>query len=191
MGFLDSIMSLLFGNKDQTKQMSTQNPEQQQALSQILSQLGLMGGEGGGYQNSQNYYNQFLQGNGQQGFENFAAPFKTQFNEQTLPGIAERFAGMGGGLGGGALTSSGFGQAIGGAGSQFQSNLSNLYAQIQQNAAGQLTNQYNQLSNTGLGARPFENTFQPGSSGLVGGLASGAGKGFGNILGTKAGMKWF
>ena len=91
-------------------------------------------------------------------YEKFAAPHLRQFQEQTIPMLAERFAGLGGGLGGGALGSTGFGQAVGGAGAQLQSNLANLYAQLQQQAAQSAFGNYNQLSSLALGLSPFQPT---------------------------------
>lgn len=181
-----SISNFLFGNKDQFKQMPTMNPQQQQALSSLLEQLGMMGGQGGSYSGAQDYLSKILGGD-QGSFEQFAAPYKTQFQEQTLPTIAERFAGLGGPQGGGALSSSGFGQALGGAGAQFQSGLAGLYAQLQQHAAQQAFGQHNALAGLGLGARPFENTYQPGSTGVLGGLLSGFGQGIGSSAGMGLG----
>lgn len=184
-GIFDKIGSFLFGSKDKTKQLPTLTPQQQQTLSTVLSQLGLMGGPGGNYAGAQNYLGQMISGS-PEAYQRFAAPYQTQFQEQTLPGIAERFAGLGGGLGGGALSSSGFGQALGGAANQFQSNLAGLYAQLQQQAAGQALGQYNQLANLGLGTRGFENIYQPGSTGLFGGAASGLSQGLGQAAGMRS-----
>jgi hypothetical protein len=181
-GIFDRIGSALFGDKDELIQAPTYTPEQQQALSSLLGQLGMGGGVGGNYSQSQNYLSRILSGD-RGSFDQFAAPFRTEFQEQTVPRLAERFAGLGGGLGGGALGSSGFGQALGGAASQFQSNLSNLYAQMQQNAAQQAMGNYTNLANLGLGSRSFENLYQPGSTGLFGGLTSGFAGGAGQAAG--------
>src|SRR6202158_4381572 len=139
------IGSFLFGSKDKFKQLSNLTPEQQRGLSKIFEQMGLMGGEGGNYQQSQDYLSKMISGD-PESYARWAAPYQTGFNEQTIRRPAERNAGMGGGLGGGALSSSGFGQALGGAATQFQSNLSGLYAQLQQQAAQQAMGQYNNLA---------------------------------------------
>ncbi len=158
----------LFGSPDKLKKVATGTPEQQALHGQILQQAMGMGQPGGGYQNAQNYYNSLLQP-GNDAFNNFAAPFLNQFNEQTLPGIAERFAGAG------ALSSSGFGQALGGAGAGLQSQLAQLFAQLQSQAAGQQTNQYNQLTSQGLNYQPFAYQQQAGTGGLFAPLLAGLG----------------
>lgn len=181
-----NISEILFGSKDKFRQASTQTPEQQQGLSQILQLLSGMGSQGGGYNQAQDYISRILGGD-QQSYDRFSQPYLNQFQEQIIPGIAERFAGLGGGMGGGSLGSSGFAQALGGAGSQLQSNLAGLYSQLQQQAAQQAFGQYNNLANLGLGTRSFENLYQPGSTGLVGGVLSGAAKGVGKAVGLSSG----
>lgn len=163
------IGEFLLGSPDKLKKIATGTPEQQALHSNILQNAMGMGQQGGGYQNAQNYYNSLLQP-GNDAYNNFAAPYLNQFNEQTLPGIAERFAGSG------ALSSSGFGQALGGAGAGLQSQLAQLFAQLQSQAAGQQTNQYNQLASQGLNYQPFQYQQQAGHQGVLGpaltGLAS-------------------
>lgn len=160
------------------KFVSTQTPQQQNVLSALLDQIMQMQGQGGNLQQSQSYLSQFLNGNNQEAFDQFAAPYRTEFQEQTLPGIAQRFAGIGGGLGGGVMGSSGFAQALGGAGTQFQSNLANLFANLRQQAAQQAFNQYGQLLNTGLGNYQAYQQGSPGFGAQVGaGFAQGVGSG--------------
>lgn len=178
--------------KDKNLQNTIQTPEQQQYLENIFRQLGISGQTGENYQSSQDYLQKMLSGD-QGAYEQWAAPYNTQFNERILPGIEERYSGMGGGLGGGLGSSSGFGQAVGGAGAQYGSNLAQLYAQLQQNASQQAMGQYNTLGSLGLGTRGFETQYQPGQLGLVGnavsgglqGMSSSLGKGIGNTLSEK------
>lgn len=149
----------LFGSNDKLKKIPTGTKEQEALHNSLLAQAMGMA-NGGGYQQAQNYYNSlFAPGN--QAYENFAAPFMNQFEEQVLPQIAERFAG------GGALSSSGFGQALGGAASGLQANLAQLFAQLQAQAAAAQTQQYNQLTQTGLNYQPFAYNRQQGSSGFL------------------------
>lgn len=108
-------------------------------------------------------------------FKNFEQQQMTQFNEQTLPNIAERFAGAGGIANSGALSSSGFGQALGGAASGLQSNLAAGKSEIIMKALQQFLQQYNQQAQTVLGAKPFD--LQQKGSGLGGNFLQG----FGNI----------
>lgn len=181
---MPGLWEMLFGSKDKMKQVPTLDPSQQQALQGILSQLGMMGGQGGAYSGAQDYMSKILSGD-PGAMAEFEAPYRQQFEQQTIPGLAERFAGMGGGMGGG-FSNSGFGQAIGGAGAGLQAQLAGLHGQLRQGAAGQALGQFNNLANLGLGTRGFENTYQPGSTGLMGGLgqglASGAGQGGGMAL---------
>lgn len=103
-------------------------------------------------------------------FKNFENQQMTQFNEQTLPNIAERFAG---GSSGGALSSSGFGQALGGAASGLQSNLAAGKSNMIMQALQQLLGQYNTQAQNVLGAQPFD--LQDQGAGFGGGFASGMG----------------
>ena len=114
------IGQFLFGSNDKFRRMPTETPEQQglhgnllQNAMQLSQQNAQMAQPGGGYNNAQNYYNSIFQP-GNQAYEQFASPFMNQFQEQILPMLAERFAGQG------ALSSSGFGQALGGAGAGLQ-----------------------------------------------------------------------
>jgi hypothetical protein len=177
---MGGIGDFLFGSKDKLKKVSTGTKQQQAFHGDILGQLQQMLGQGGGYNQSQQYYQNLLQP-GNQSYEQFAAPYLNQFQEQILPEIAERFAGAG------ALSSSGFGQALGGAGAGLQSQLAQLFAMLQNQAAGAQTNQFNQLSQTGLGYQPFAYQQKQGSGGLFGSLAGGLGLGLGGPLGGAIG----
>lgn len=187
-GLLGGLGGLFSGNKDKVRQINQLTPEQQQFQQNIFGQLGQMGGAGGAYGQAQNYLSNILSGS-PEAFERFAAPMRTEFEQQTIPRLSERFASIGGGLGGGAGSSSGFAQALGGAGAQFQSNLSNLYAQLQQAAADRAFGNYQTLAQLGLGTRAFEPAYQPGNLGfggeLAGGLAKGVGGGIGMGLGER------
>ena len=171
----------LFGSPDKLKKVATGTKEQQGLHNNILSQAMGMSGAGGGYDQSQQYYNSLLQP-GNEAFQNFASPFMNQFEEQILPQIAERFAGQG------ALSSSGFGQALGGAGAGLQSQLAQLFAQLQSQAAGAQTNQYNQLAQSGLNYQPFAYQQKQGSSGFLAPLLGGIGTAMGGPLGSALGQ---
>jgi hypothetical protein len=176
------------GKKDKFRQINNLNPQQNQQLGNVLDQANASGQAGGNYNLAQQYQNRILQGD-QQSFNQWAAPYETQFNEQTLPGIAERFAGLSGAHGNPA-NYSGFGQAIGGAATQFKSNLAGMYAQIQQQAAQHATGQYNALNSLGLGTQAFQNAYQPGSIGAFGQIASGVGQGVSQGIGQKIGTNF-
>jgi hypothetical protein len=73
----------------------------------------------------------------------------------------------------GALSSSGFGQALGGAGAGLQSQLAQMFSSLQQQAAGAQYNQFNQMANQGLNYQPFAYYQQPGGATQGGGFMSG------------------
>lgn len=156
-----NVFEWLFGGKDKLKKLPTGTPEQQGLHNNVLSQAMNMYQQGGGYDLANQYYNNLLGPNQSQAFDQFSAPYLQQFEEQILPQIAERFAR------GGALSSSGFGQALGGASAGLQSQLAQLFSQLQGQAAGQQYNQFNQLSQQGLNYQPFDYNKQEGSAGFL------------------------
>jgi len=180
MGFLDSI----FGTEDTMTQQSTLNPQQQRLQAQDLRNTQKLGK--GGYKNAMSLLEQYMNPESDV-YKNFEKPYMTQFNEQILPGIAERFGGanaMGSGL-----STSGFGQSLGAAGANLQAQLAQMKQQFQRQSINDLLNQYNQLSNQSLNAKSFENTYQPGSTGLLGGVATGLSGALGTGLGLNFGNK--
>tara|TARA_R110000868_G_scaffold213525_2_gene463618 strand:- start:1236 stop:1772 length:537 start_codon:yes stop_codon:yes gene_type:complete len=166
--------SFLFGSRDKLSKKQTYTPQQMQFLNQLLGALGGgQGGQEGQGGNFLDYYSNLLGGDqGQGDFESFAEPYRQEFQNQTIPMLAERFAGAGGaGAGGmsGALSSSGFGQSLGAAGSNFNAQLAQLFAGLRQSAAGQMSG----LAGLGLGAQPYafqQKSASPGflTSGLAG-----------------------
>lgn len=162
---MPSVKEWLFGSSPKLKQKPTGTPQQQQFGGQdLISLLQNMMGQGGGLNQANQYDQGLLQGGpGQQGgaYEQFSQPYLQQFQEQILPSIAERYAGAG------ALSSSGFGQAIGGAAAGLQSQLAQLFSQLQGEAAGRQQNQFANLSQLGLGYSPFAYNEKQGSTGFV------------------------
>lgn len=109
---------------------------------------------------------------GQGGFAPIAQQARTQFNQQTVPGLAERFTSMGS-SGGGALSSPAFASQLGQAGAGLEGNLAALGSQYKLGQQGLLAQ---------LASRPsFENVFAPpqqqdqGWSNILGGLGTGLG----------------
>lgn len=178
-----NIFDAIFGARDQFKNVPLLTPQQQSSLNQILGQLGQMQGPTGAYGMAQSRLADLLSG-GSDVYNAFAAPYMRQFQEQTIPQLAERFAGFGGR--GGALSSSGFGQGLGAAGAGLQESLASMGAGLQQNALQQALGQYNTLAGLGLGTRAFQPTYQPGTTGLLGPLLGGLGAGIG--MGTGFGF---
>ena len=126
---------------------STLNPQQSQVLQQILSSLGQQGGAAGditqnrGYQLGSQFNEDILGGD----TSKFEAPLMRQFNEQIVPGLAERFSG----LGSGAQSSSAFQQALSGAGADLTERLGALRGGLQGQAAGRALDYAQQpISNT-------------------------------------------
>lgn len=133
--------SFLFGSQSSINQIPTVTPEVASALSQLLQQ-GLSGIQ-----------------NPQAGFQPIAEQARTQFQQQTVPSIAERFSGLG------AQRSSAFGQQLGAAGAGLEQNLASLGAQYG------LQNRQGLLQQLQLAMKPqFENAFIPGQSGFLSSL---------------------
>lgn len=83
-----------------------------------------------------NYYKGLL-GNDNEDFNSFAAPELRRFKQQTIPDLAEQFAGAGGGQG--SLSSSGFQNSAATAATDLSERLGELRARLRQNAAQGLT----------------------------------------------------
>lgn len=141
----------LFGSG--MKKIPTMTKEQQSVLSQMLQLLGPQGGLGEGMGGAIDLQRQLMDPSSQ-AVQQFTDPYMKEFEQETIPMLAERFAGLGGGLGGG-LSSSGFGQALSSAGSNLQSQLAALKAGLGQNAAQSLMGQYGNIAGMGLSAQPF------------------------------------
>jgi len=106
------------------KQVSLLGPEQQG------NYRDLQNAAKGAYSGVGNYYKGLLSDNPAD-FDAFAAPEMRQFNEQTIPDLAEQFAGMGSGN----LSSSGFRNAAVSAGTDLSERLGALRAQLRQSGA--------------------------------------------------------
>lgn len=158
---MSRVSDWLWGGAPELKKKATGSAEQQQFGSQdIIAWLQQAMNQGGGYQQA-NQYDQNLLGNGPEAFNQFSQPYMQQFEEQMLPQIAERFAGNG------ALSSSGFGQALGGAASGLQAQLAQLFSQMQAQAAGRQQNNFQNMSQVGLNYQPFAYHEKQGSQGFV------------------------
>lgn len=139
--------NFLFGKSPRTEQVDRLNPEQQQALSQLL---------GMGLSNIEDPY---------QGFQPIADQAISRFEQQGVPSLAERFTSMGQG----AQRSSDFMGALGSARAGLEENLAGLQAQygMQNKQLG------SQLA--GLGLTPsFESIYRPEDHGFLGSLGSSA-----------------
>jgi hypothetical protein len=141
-GGIDDIMAFLKGQ--QGNMDITQNPQFQQGQDWLSSLF-----------------------NDPEFFQKFEAPLQRQFQEQTIPDLANRFASMGSG---GALGSTGFRNQLAREGSNLSTNIAALRGGMQQQGVNQglqyaqqpFQNMMN-LYNTGLG-HPTENVYQPASN---------------------------
>ena len=131
---------------------------------------------------------------GLQGMNTSFAPIEAKarkdFAQTTVPGIAERFTGMG------AQDSSAFGQQLGGAGAGLETDLAAMGADYNQKQQGF----YGNMMQMGLTPQleHFRNAAQPGllqalfsaipalAGGIGGGLTGGLGGGLGALLGNRS-----
>jgi hypothetical protein len=161
-------MDFIFGKGERTETRPIYSPQQEAlldtALGGLQQQLPL------GLQNLRN-----ILGGDEGTFEAFSAPARRQFEQRTLPTIAERFTGS---LGEGAQRSSAFGQALGQAGKELEEDIFSQRLGLQQGALGQLLS----LLGPALSPRQFEFTVprRPGFlENLLGSAAQGIGLGLG------------
>lgn len=175
------LREFVFGAPPSMEKLPTGTKQQTQFGGQdLIGLLQSMMQQGGGL-NAANQYDQSLLQQGPQAFNQFSSPYLQQFNEQIVPQIAERFGGMG------ALSSSGFAQALGGAGAGLQSQLAQLFSQLQGQAAGRQQNQFSNLSQVGLNYQPYAYKENPGSTGIFAPLMSGIGSMLAGPVGGAAG----
>ena len=175
-----SLNEFFFGRGDKNKRLSTKTKQQNEALKRYFEQsIEKSPLYGAGSQ-----FLQSLLSNEPGAFDAFEAPYIQQFNQQTAPGIAERFAGMG--TGAGASSSSALNNSLAQAGAGLQNQLASLRGNLQMQGLGQAL-QYAQqpYSNIlqGVGLNTFENSYQPGNLGLVGEFATSFVKSAGKTLG--------
>lgn len=139
------------------------------------------------YQSGQSYLQSILSGS-PQASQDFEQPALRQFRQQIIPQIAERFGGLG------ALSSSGFQQALAGASTDLSERLARIRGEMQQGAAG-LGLQYaqapleqgNRLLNLETQAYiPKQPAWwQSALIGLTGGASQGIGQGAGMAAAAK------
>lgn len=179
-----SAAAPLFQKKEQQEQIPTVGPEQQNLVNQLTQLLrGQLGGQGL-FGQSQNFLQDILGGD----TSKFEAPLMRQFNEQIIPGLSERFAGLGAG------SSSAFQQALGGAGSGLMERLGALRGQLGLQASGQGLQSILGLLGGAL-TPTFQTGIRPGSPGplanFIAPIAGGFGKSFGEYGGQKLAEQYF
>jgi hypothetical protein len=176
LGALSAGAGALTGSKGE--QGSTYNEGQLSQIDQMLADLKSMKGGGGqditqnqGYQQGQEWLNSLF--NDPEFFKSFEAPLQRQFEEQTVPELANRFAGMGSG---GSTGSTAFRNQLGREGSNLSTNIAALRGGMQQQGVNQQL-QYSQqpvqnyLQMLQQAMQPTQNTYTPANAG-VGQLAA-------------------
>jgi len=148
MGFLSGLGKMLFGKKPgkpEFKQLQRFTPEQQSSLSQLLSQ-----------------------GMADTDPSLLEDRYRSQFERDTVPGLAERFTAMGGGQ-----RSSAFEESLRRGGLDLAEQLAGMRSQMG-------------MQKLGMGLQPqFDNMMipgDPGSQGLLGGILGGFAQPFGGQL---------
>lgn len=158
MGFGD----FLFGDPGGVESYERLTPSQMRALNKIVTGHGIESDPI--YQTGRASLMKFL---GPGGLDAFQQPYLQQFNEQIVPGIAERFGGIGAG------SSSGLNQALSQASRDLTTQLAGIGSQLQLNLLPQALGyaqqpQSNILSALNISPYGFQNV--PGTEGAIGSL---------------------
>lgn len=150
--------------KDKYKQLPLFTPSQNKFMETMLqsSQPGMLQG--------MDYLTKMLSGD-ESSYNKFAQPYMNQFNQEIVPQLAERFAGVD------AQSSSAFGQSLGGAGGNLMANLAALREGLKSQALSQLQS----MSSIGTQQR-FENMYKQADNSGAGKAAKMAGQGTGDLM---------
>jgi hypothetical protein len=180
--------SLFGGGKgDKTSQLPNLSPEQSDFLRQLLGSLNIQDldlGNNPAYNQGLSYLQNLLSGDTSE----IEAPLMAQYENEILPGIAQRFGALG------AQSSSGYQNALSSAGGDLAKNLGALRHQSKNSALDRIL-QYTgarqqgqqNLASLGLGTKPFGYQTQARGQGIgdilqyAGGL--GLGSGLGRLFG--------
>jgi hypothetical protein len=159
---MSAFSEFLMGSPERVQQIQKYEPNQNQAFNQMLGQ-GMQG----------------LQSGGTAGFEPIATQARQDFQRQTIPSLAERFAGFGGGQ-----QSSAYQQQLAQAGTDLDTRLAAMKSQY----GLQSMNNYQNMANTGLTPQ-YEYPLRSATPSGIGQVLAGAASGFmaGNWPGAIAG----
>lgn len=191
---IPSILSAIGGlTGDKAKQGSTYSKGARSAIDDILNSIkGMKGGatditQNENFQTGQDWLQSMF--SDPDFFDKFEAPIQRQFQEQTVPELANRFASMGSG---GSTGSTAFRNQLAREGSNLSTNLAALRGGMQQQAIPQLAQYAQQPFNNLMSLyqqaiQPTMNQYTPASPGfggnigssMFGGLAQGYGQQFG------------
>ena len=168
---MPSLSEFIFGSKDKLKRKSALNPQQERGLAQYfdqpIEQSPLYGA-------GSDFLQRLLSGDPEM-MSQFEQPYLNQFHQQTVPALAERFAGLG------ALSSSAFSNSLAQAGSGLSAQLAALRGQMQQQGLGQALGYAQQPYQNllgGLGVNPYQSYVQQGQQGLLGPLLIGGARAY-------------
>jgi hypothetical protein len=172
MGFFD----FLFGSEGTGPSVKMVSPysESQRGLMDLLGSLSTEQ-----LPEAYNYLSSFFQGLPDEYYRQVEQPARSSFMKETVPTLAERFAGMN------ALSSSGFEKTLAKAARGLEEQLAAQRAQSMFQARGQGLGALGQLGNfTGLGLKPqYQPVMMPGSQGSSGLFGSPLMGVMGNALG--------
>lgn len=160
-----------FGKPERIDYVSNLTPGQQGISNQLIQAM-QSPGAGGGYGTAADYYRSLFSDDSST-LNQMVAPEMRRFNEQTIPDLAEQFAGMGSG----GLSSSGFQNASVNAGTDLAERIAAIRAGLREQGAAGLA---------GLGSQAMQPTMtpihRPATEGFGGGLLNSAATGLGTAF---------
>lgn len=194
MAALPAILTLLSGlTGDKGKHGSTYSKNQRGLIDEAINSIrGMQGNQdvtqNQNYQTGQDYLQSMF--NDPEFFNRFEAPLQRQFQEQTVPELANRFAGMGSG---GSTGSTGFRNQLAREGGNLSTNIAALRGGMQQGAVPQLLGYAQQpfsnlMSMYQNALTPTQNTYQGPSPGFGGNTSAAMFGGLSNIYGQQWGQ---
>lgn len=163
------LSDLLVGSKGSMSKLPTMSGGQEQVQQQLLQMIMGLGGQGGGVPSAIEMLKRMMDPNSNQDFEN---RYRQQYEEEVEPMLAERYAGAG------ALSSSGFGQALGAGRRGLERDLAGLSSQRQMQGAGSLLDLYSSMLGQHQGQQTFGYQRNPPSMGLLPSLGGAALRGY-------------
>lgn len=161
---MPKLGEVLFGKKGKNKQVSTVSDQQQQLMDLIYQ--GLQEGTGPFAEMFGDFNEEAFQ-------KGVADPALKNFRENILPQIQEKY------IAGNQVLGSGMRRGQQKAAADVQSNIDQMKYQAMQD---QKKDRMAMMQNL-LGQRTFENTYQPGTEGLVQGAVKGVAEGVGSAAG--------
>lgn len=178
---MSSNLSQFFqGTPAQYKQTPNFAPEQKPLYNSVIN-AGQNPGAGGAFGESADYFRSLLSDNNST-LQAMIAPEQRRFQQQTIPGLFQQFAG----LGAGAQNSSGFENSVTQAGTDLAERIASIRANLRMQGAQGLQG----IGQFGLG-NFHTNTFEPRAPGLLETLAPIVGQiAAAGLAGSTGGASW-